>query len=96
MILAFGLLNSGMTTKMPSSPELLASLLKVLAKHPHGLATRQIDTAVVEDLAVSNEIASQIRSGNRTEIQYRLAWCRTKAKKSGLIERSPDGTWKLA
>jgi hypothetical protein len=85
-----------MTSKMPNSPELLASLLKVLAGHPQGLATRQIDQAVVQDIGISSDIASQIRSGNRTEIQYRLAWCRTKAKKAGLIERSTDGTWKLA
>lgn len=95
MILAFDLLNFGMTLKMPSSPELLTSLLKVLAEHPQGLATRQIDLAVIKDIGVSNELATQIRSGNRTEIQYRLAWCRTKAKKSGLIQRSPEGTWQL-
>ena len=85
-----------MTSKMPSSPELSDSLLKVLAGHPQGLSTSQIDIAVVQDIGVTAEIASQIRSGNRTEIQYRLAWCRTKAKKAGLIERSPDGKWKLA
>jgi hypothetical protein len=85
-----------MTSKMPSSPELSDSLLKVLAGHPQGLSASQIDIAVVQDIGVTAEIASQIRSGNRTEIQYRLAWCRTKAKKAGLIERSPDGKWKLA
>lgn len=84
-----------MTLKIPTSVELTASLLKVLANHPNGLTVREIDTAVIEDLAISPEAANLIRSGNRTEIQYRLAWCRTKAKKAKLIYRTGPASWKL-
>lgn len=84
-----------MTSQLPSSVELSASLLKVLAQHPHGLTVREIDQAVIQDLAINSELASQIRSGNRTEIQYRLAWCRTKAKKAKLIDRTGPSSWKL-
>ncbi len=80
---------------MPTSVELSTSLLKILAQHPDGLTVRELDLAVIKDLGVSSDIASQIRSGNRTEIQYRLAWCRTKAKKSMLIERTSPSSWKL-
>ncbi len=80
---------------MPTSGELSSSLLKILAQHPHGLTVNEIDQAVIQDLGVSSEIASQIRSGNRTEIKYRLAWCRTKAKKQGLLERNSPNMWKL-
>jgi hypothetical protein len=84
-----------MTSKMPSSSELSGSLLKILAQHPNGLTVSEIDQAVIQDLGISLELANQIRSGNRTEIKYRLAWCRTKAKKLGLIERKSPNTWKL-
>jgi hypothetical protein len=84
-----------MTSNMPTSVELSTSLLKILAQHPDGLTVRELDLAVIKDLGVSSDIASQIRSGNRTEIQYRLAWCRTKAKKSMLIERTSPSSWKL-
>lgn len=84
-----------MTSKLPSSVELSASLLKVLAQHPNGLTVREIDQAVIEDLGISSELVSKIRSGNRTEIQYRMAWCRTKAKKAKLIDRTGPSSWKL-
>lgn len=80
---------------MPTSIELNNSLLKILAQHSSGLTVREIDQAVIQDLDISSELANQIRSGNRTEIQYRMAWCRTKAKKQGLIERMSPNTWKL-
>jgi len=85
-----------MTPSMPTSIELSAALLKVLAQHPNGLTVREIDQAVIAELGISNELASQIRSGNRTEIQYRLAWCRTKAKKAKLIDRTGPSSWKLS
>lgn len=84
-----------MTSKMPTSSELSASLLKVLEKHPNGLSVNEIDKAVIQDLGISTELANLIRSGNRTEIKYRLAWCRTKAKKQGFIERISSNMWKL-
>jgi len=84
-----------MTSKLPSTIELSSSLLKILAQHPSGLTVREIDQAVIKDLGISSELANQIRSGNRTEIQYRLAWCRTKAKKALLIDRTGPSSWKL-
>jgi len=80
---------------MPTSIELNTSLLKILTQHPGGLTVREIDQAVIQDLGISSELANQIRSGNRTEIQYRMAWCRTKAKKAKLIDRTGPGLWKL-
>ena len=80
---------------MPTSVELSASLLKILGEHPTGLPVAEIDQAVIQDLEISSELANQIRSGNRTEIQYRMAWCRTKAKKAKLIDRTGPGLWKL-
>ena len=84
-----------MTSLLPTSVQLADSLLKVLSRNPEGLTVREIDAAVMQDLGISAELASQIRSGNRTEFQYRMAWCRTKAKKATLIERTGPGTWKV-
>lgn len=84
-----------MTTTLPTSSVLAESLLRVLSKNPSGLSVREIDNAVIEDLKIDSEAANIIRSGNRTEIQYRLAWCRTKAKKANLIERTDSSTWKI-
>jgi restriction endonuclease Mrr len=84
-----------MTIKLPTSNELNASLLRVLRQNPDGLSTRDIDQAVIVDLGISSELASIIRSGNRTEIQYRLAWCRTKAKKANLIVRIENSKWRI-
>ena len=80
---------------MPTSVELSASLLKILTQNASGLTVNEIDQAVIQDLGINSEIANQIRSGNRTEIKYRLAWCRTKAKQQGLVERTSHNTWKL-
>lgn len=84
-----------MTSNFPSSVELTSSMLRILKLHPQGLSTKEIDQAVVAELGISGEVASIIRSGNRTEIQYRLAWSRTKAKKAGLIERIGTSKWCL-
>lgn len=84
-----------MTAQLPTSAQLTDSLLNVLARSPEGLTVREIDSAVIQDLGISPELADQIRSGNRTEFQYRMAWCRTKAKKASLIERIGPSTWKI-
>ena len=84
-----------MTVKFPDSSTLETSVLKAI-KANGGLAkTAEIDKFVIEDLKLSSEQLVQIRSGNRTEIQYRLAWVRTKAKSRGLIEKVTNRTWKL-
>ena len=84
-----------MTIKFPDSSTLETSLLKAIKANGGSARTDQIDKYVSEDLNLSVEQLAQIRSGNRTEIQYRLAWVRTKAKSRGLIEKTADRTWKL-
>lgn len=84
-----------MTIKFPDSNSLEASVLRAL-KSQNGVAqTKEIDNFVSKDLGLTNEQLELIRSGNRTEIQYRLAWIRTKAKGRGLIEKGTNGTWTL-
>ena len=84
-----------MAVKFPDSSTLETSLLKAIKANGGSARTNEIDKFVSEDLKLSAEQLTQIRSGNRTEIQYRLAWVRTKAKSRGLIEKTANRTWKL-
>jgi restriction system protein len=84
-----------MSVKYPNSTTLEASILKALKALGGSAKSSEIDGFVMKDLDFTHEQKTQIRSGNRTEIQYRLAWVRTKAKKSGLIEKVGNNSWKL-
>jgi restriction system protein len=85
-----------MTVLFPDSNTLEASVLKALKANGGTATTEQIDKFVGEDLALTPDQMTQIRSGKRTEIQYRLAWVRTKAKNRGLIEKSGNRMWNLS
>jgi restriction system protein len=84
-----------MTAMFPDSHTLETSVLKAIKAFGGSARTEEIDKFVSKDLKLSPEQLAQIRSGNRTEIQYRLAWVRTKAKSRGLIEKTANRTWKL-
>jgi restriction system protein len=79
--------------KYPDSSTLEASVLKAIKANGGSARTDVIDKFVSEDLKLTPEQLSQIRNGNRTEIQYRLAWVRTKAKGRGLIMKTANRTW---
>ena len=81
--------------KLPGAPELRNALLLVLENFPDGASSRVLDEAVAEELNLSREQLSVIRTGSRTEIAYRLAWERTHAKNKGLIEKLSNRNWRL-
>lgn len=82
--------------KLPPASELQATMLEVLRKTPDGLTTKDLDDAVAVKLGLSKEMLSVIRTGNRTEFAYRLAWERTHAKNKGFIQRTGHGTWRIS
>jgi restriction endonuclease Mrr len=84
-----------MSVKCPDSSTLEASVIKALKANGGTARTEVIDKFVSDDLQLTQEQLAEIRSGNRTEIQYRLAWVRTKAKSRGLIEKTANRTWTL-
>lgn len=90
-----GIGGFGMSLKFPDSNTLETSVLKAIQALGGSARTDQIDQFVCEDLRLTEEQRVQIRSGNRTEIQYRLAWIRTKAKSKDLISRAANRTWVL-
>lgn len=84
-----------MTIKLPGTFELEASLLKVLSTAKLSLTSGEIDELVSSDLMLSPEQLELIHVGSRSEISYRLAWVRTKAKQKELIRRLPNNRWEI-
>lgn len=84
-----------MTVEFPDSKTLEAAVLNAIKELGGAAKKNKIDAFVINSLKLTQDQISKIRSGNRTEIQYRLAWIRTKAKNRGLIEKNPNNYWKL-
>lgn len=84
-----------MNILFPTSKILTDSLLDALAQAGKPLSSSEIDDEIIKTLNLTGEVVSKIRQGNRTELKYRLAWCRTKAKQNGLIERTSGNKWQL-
>ena len=84
-----------MTDKWPSSPELTEALLRVLARLGGAATVADLDREVIKEIKLSEALLGVKRSGNRGEIQYRLAWIRTKAKQNGLVSKEANRVWRL-
>ena len=84
-----------MTISFPSSKNLTNCLVEILNESDVALTSSDIDERIIKKLNLNTDVVSKIRQGNRTELKYRLAWCRTKAKQNGLIERTSDNKWKI-
>lgn len=84
---------------MPTHDELMNPLLRALRELGGSGSVDEIYEKVAESLGASEEILSQphnSETGNRTEIEYRLAWARTYLKKYGLLENSERGVWAIS
>ncbi len=79
----------------PTSKDLEQKLLEILIEKKSSLTAKQIDEILIPKLNLSNELLIKMRSPKRSEIRYRLAWVRTKAKQKGLIEKSENLGWKV-
>lgn len=80
---------------LPPSSSLLEAVVKAI-KDSGGKATNvEIHDRVVKDLELTKEQVVAIHSGNRTELEYRLAWARTNAKKKGLLVAAGRQIWAL-
>jgi restriction endonuclease Mrr len=79
----------------PNSKSLEESLLRCLSKSDVPLSNNDIEQLVIDDLKLDSNIVSLIRSGSRTELQYRLAWARTKLKSKGLIVKVESQKWSV-
>lgn len=80
---------------LPTSAVLLEAVLKAV-KDLGGKATnQQIHDKVVKDLSLTKEQIDEPHSGTRTELEYRLAWARTNAKKKGLLVAAGSKLWAI-
>jgi restriction system protein len=80
--------------QFPTIPQLINSLVLAI-RNNHGAATNQeIKEFVITSLSLSPEQVSIVHEGNRTKLDYRLAWARTKAKEQGLILKDGPGKWR--
>jgi restriction system protein len=84
-----------MLTTWPTSLELKQATLEVLIKIGGPCEVSQLDREIITMLNLSEELKSKMRSTSRSEIQYRLAWARTKAKQNGLIQRESPRFWSI-
>ena len=81
--------------QLPKYQELILPLLKVLTRAGKPISNAEIESAIIQELQIPVSLSSIINSGKRTELQYRLAWARTKAKSSGSIISPKRETWAI-
>jgi len=82
---------------LPSFNALQEALLLMFKTFPgQSFTNLAIEKFVIEELGISDAAQKTPREKSRTELQYRLAWARTKAKGAGLIIRDGTKTWKSA
>jgi len=55
----------------------------------------EIEEQIIIDLKLNQKQINKIHNGNRTKLNYDLAWARTYLKKYGLISNSKTGVWNL-
>ena len=80
--------------QFPTISELINALVLAI-KSNNGIASnQQIKEFVITSLSLSPEQVSIVHEGNRTKLDYRLAWARTKAKEQGLILKDGPGKWR--
>ena len=82
--------------QLPKYQDLISPIIRVLTEAGKPLSNSEIEAGVIAELNIPSNLSSTIHSGNRTELQYRLAWARTKAKSSGLIVSPARETWRIA
>ena len=84
-------------SEMPTAGELAPYILRALDRLGGEGALQEIDEEVVSELKPTAEQLRllHVEGKPRTELDYRMAWARTKLKQQGLIERVDSGIWRL-
>lgn len=82
--------------KGPSYNEMMTELFQAIKELGGSGTINEIDQKTLEILQLPQEVTEYPHGdGNKTEIQYRLAWTRTYMKKVGILENSSRGVWAL-
>jgi len=80
---------------VPKYDELFNPLLKALHELGGTSSLKKIEERVAYILKLSPEEINEIHRGNRTKLEYRLAWSSNYLKRYGLIDKSRRGIWSL-
>ena len=79
---------------MPTSRELEQAVVSVLISQNGTLSNEDISRQVIALLQIPTDVQEVMHSASRTELEYRLAWARTRASRKRLVERVARKTWK--
>ncbi len=82
--------------QLPRYQELIPALVKVLSNASGPMTNSEIESAVIQEMAIPTKLVELIHSGKRTELQYRLGWAKTKAKSEGLVASPARETWSIS
>jgi restriction endonuclease Mrr len=82
--------------ELPKSQHLVDVVVEAIKSNNGEATLTQIESYVINKLSIPEALVRMLHSGTRSELAYRLAWARTKAKSLGLIEKVGSGTWRLA
>ncbi len=77
----------------PTVNQIYFCILELIKESSGEISNREFEAFVIKRLALSQNLVELIHAGNRTELNYRLAWARTKASRKGLIKNSNPGVW---
>ena len=84
-------------TVLPNETFLSTAVIRALKEAGRPLKIVEIEERVRLLLDIKDERASSFtESGKRSDLSYRLAWCRTRMKKNGEITRVSHGVWALS
>lgn len=84
--------------ELPPQRELREPIIRALRALGGSGTNEAIEQEVVRDLRLSESLVRKLHDqgkGGRTELQYRLAWARTRLKQAGLIESAGTRRWAL-
>jgi len=79
--------------ELPTSDQLEKAVVDSIRSLGGTATNAEILGWTVANLAISDAQLGVMRSGNRSELEYRLAWARTRASKKDLIHRSGPSQW---
>lgn len=84
--------------KSPTQLELVEPVFAVLVELGGSATIDEIRDKVIENLHLSDDVVDEPHKGNssqQTELEYQLAWARTRLKNYGAIINSKRGVWMI-
>lgn len=80
---------------VPTYDNLFNPLLAAIKQLGGSASIPEQERVVAELLSLTEKEIAEIHRGNRTKLNYRLAWARNYLKRFGLVENSKRGIWSL-